>query len=88
MFRRSIAWQPSMILEKRIYLGSTEQASNPHVMHTLGITHVLSTSRVKPVKFRGIVYILVNKASFSNSTLKLTTNFITEAVNKGTSPFV
>ena len=52
-------------------------------MHSLGITHVLSTSRVKPVKFRGIVYILVNKASFSNSTLKLTTNFITEAVNKG-----
>jgi len=81
--RRSIVWQPSMILEKRIYLGSTEQASNPHVMHSLGITHVLSTSRVKPVKFRGIVYILVNKASFSNSTLKLTTNFITEAVNKG-----
>jgi len=81
--RRSITWLPSMILERRIYLGTTEQASDPHVIQSLGISHVLSTSRVRAAKFRGLVYILVNKASFSNSTLKLTTNFITDALSEG-----
>ena len=33
------------------------------VIHGLGITHVLSTSRIRASKFRGLVYILVNKVS-------------------------
>ena len=74
---------PSMILDKKIYLGRADQASDPAVIHSLGITHVLSTSRVRATKFRGLVYILVNKTSFSHSTLKLTSNFILEALAGG-----
>jgi len=81
--RREIHWMPSMILERKIYLGRADQASDPAVIHSLGITHVLSTSRVRASKFRGLVYILVNKTSFSNSTLKLTSNFILEALAGG-----
>lgn len=81
--RRAIHWMPSMILDKKIYLGRADQASDPAVIHSLGITHVLSTSRVRASKFRGLVYILVNKTSFSNSTLKLTSNFILEALAGG-----
>ena len=72
-----------MIMEKKIYLGTTEQASDPNVIQGLGITHVLSTSRVRATKFRGLIYILVNKTSFSNSTLKLTSNFIIDALTSG-----
>ena len=81
--RRSITWLPSMILERRIYLGTCEHAADPRVISALGITHVVSTSRVRAAKVRGLVYILVNKASFSQSTLKLTTNFILDAVAGG-----
>lgn len=81
--RRGIHWMPSMILDKKIYLGRADQASDPAVIHSLGITHVLSTSRVRATKFRGLVYILVNKTSFSHSTLKLTSNFILEALAGG-----
>jgi len=81
--RRALNWMPSMILERKLYLGRADQASNPAVIHSLGITHVLSTSRVRATKFRGLVYILVNKTSFSNSTLKLTSNFILEALSAG-----
>ena len=81
--RRAIHWMPSMILDRKIYLGRADQASDPAVIHALGITHVLSTSRVRASKFRGLVYILVNKTSFSNSTLKLTSNFILEALSGG-----
>jgi len=81
--RRAIHWMPSMILDRKIYLGRADQASDPDVIHSLGITHVLSTSRVRASKFRGLVYILVNKTSFSNSTLKLTSNFILEALSGG-----
>ena len=44
-----------------LYLGRADQATDPYVMTRLGITHVLSTARVRASKFRGIVYILVNK---------------------------
>lgn len=81
--RRGIHWMPSMILDRKIYLGRADQASDPAVIHSLGITHVLSTSRVRATKFRGLVYILVNKTSFSHSTLKLTSNFILEALAGG-----
>jgi len=81
--RRAIHWMPSMIVNNKIYLGRADQAGDPAVIHSLGITHVLSTSRVRPTKFRGLVYILVNKTSFSNSTLKLTSNFILEALSNG-----
>ena len=37
------------------------QADCQKVIHGLGITHVLSTSRIRASKFRGLVYILVNK---------------------------
>ena len=36
------------------------------VIHGLGITHVLSTSRIRASKFRGLVYILVNKVGRRN----------------------
>jgi len=81
--RRAIHWMPTMVLDMQIYLGRADQASDPEVIHSLGITHVLSTSRIRASKFRGLVYILVNKATFSVSTLKLTTNFILEALGKG-----
>ena len=72
-----------MILEKVLYLGRADQASDHEVINNLGITHVISTSRVRAAKFRGLVYILVNKTSFSASTLRLTTNFILEAISGG-----
>ena len=81
--RRSIHWMPSMILDRKLYLGRTDQASDPTVIQSLGITHILSTSRVRATKFRNLVYILVNKASFSVSSLRLTTNFILEALEAG-----
>jgi len=81
--RRSVHWMPTMILDREIYLGRADQASDPEVIRSLGITHVLSTSRIRASKFRGLVYILVNKASFSASTMKLTTNFILEALAGG-----
>merc|ERR1712080_206433 len=81
--RRAVHWMPTMVLDRQIYLGRADQASDPEVIHSLGITHVLSTSRIRASKFRGLVYILVNKASFSASTLKLTTNFILEALSGG-----
>ena len=81
--RRSIHWMPSMILDRKLYLGRTDQASDPTVIQSLAITHILSTSRVRATKFRNLVYILVNKASFSVSSLRLTTNFILEALEGG-----
>jgi len=81
--RKSIIWLPTMILEKSLYLGTSDQAGDQRVISSLGITHVLSTSRVRTEKFRGLVYILVNKTSFSHSTLKLTTNFILDAITSG-----
>jgi len=81
--RRAIHWMPSMIVERQVYLGRADQASDSEVIHGLGITHVLSTSRIRASKFRGLVYILVNKDSFSASTLKLTTNFVLEALAGG-----
>lgn len=81
--RRAVTWMPSMILERQLYLGRADQASDPAVIQKLGITHVLSTSRVRANKFRGLVYILVNKTTFSASTLKLTTNFVLEALAGG-----
>ena len=77
-----------MILEKSLYLGTSDQAGDQRVISSLGITHVLSTSRVRTEKFRGLVYILVNKSSFSHSTLKLTTNFILDAITSGGSVLV
>jgi hypothetical protein len=61
-----------MLLDRQLYLGRwagpsrqhpcrADQASDPEVIHGLGITHVLSTSRIRASKFRGLVYILVNK---------------------------
>ena len=84
--RRSITWMPSMILDRKLYLGRTDQASDQQVIESLGITHILSTSRVRATKFRNLVYILVNKASFTTSSqecLGLTTNFILEALEGG-----
>ena len=81
--RRSIHWMPSMLLHNKLYLGRTDQASDPTVIQSLGITHILSTSRLRATKFRSLVYILVNKASFSVSSLRLTTNFIVEALAGG-----
>ena len=84
--RRSIHWMPSMILDRKLYLGRTDQASDQQVIESLGITHILSTSRVRATKFRNLVYILVNKASFTTSSqecLGLTTNFILEALAGG-----
>jgi len=81
--RRALHWMPSMLVEDKVYLGRADQASDPEVVRGLGITHVLSTSRIRASKFRGLVYILVNKDSFSASTLKLTTNFLVEAVAGG-----
>merc|ERR1712059_6200 len=81
--RRAVTWMPSMILERQLYLGRADQASDPAVIKKLGITHVLSTSRVRANKFRGLVYILVNKSTFSASTLKLTTNFVLDALAGG-----
>ena len=88
LFRKSIIWLPTMILEKNLYLGTSDQAGDQRVISSLGITHVLSTSRVRTEKFRGLVYILVNKTSFSHSTLKLTTNFILDAITSGGSVLV
>jgi len=45
--RKSISWLPSMILEDSLYLGQYDQASNPAIIKSLGITHVLSTSRTR-----------------------------------------
>lgn len=81
--RRNVHWMPCMLLDRQLYLGRADQASDPEVIHSLGITHILSTSRVRASKFRGLVYILVNKDSFSASTLKLTTNFVLEALAGG-----
>jgi len=80
--RRAITWLPSM-LDPDLYLGRADQASDTSVIEKLGITHILSTSRVRPNKFKGLVYILVNKTSFSHSTLKLTSQFILEALAGG-----
>ena len=65
-----------MILDRQVYLGRwadrcagaaavcrADQASDAEVIHGLGITHVLSTSRIRASKFRGLVYILVNKVT-------------------------
>jgi len=82
-FRGSITWMPSMIVEMQLHLGTVNHAGDMSVIKGLGITHVLSTSRVKPTKFPGLVYILVNKNSFSLSTLKLTNNFVTDAITGG-----
>lgn len=81
--RKAVTWMPSMIIERQLYLGRADQAGDSAVIKRLGITHILSTSRVRTGKFRGLVYILVNKESFSASTLKLTTNFILEALAGG-----
>lgn len=81
--RRAIHWLPSMIIEKQLYLGRADQASDPYVIQTLGITHILSTSRIRFGKIKGLIYILVNKTSFSLSTIKLTNNFICEALAEG-----
>jgi len=81
--RRFITWMPSMIIEQRLYLGRIDQASDPTVIHALGITHVVSTTKIRGTKFKGLVYILVNKTSFSNSTLRLTSQFITDALESG-----
>ena len=72
-----------MILERSLYLGTSDQAGDQRVISSLGISHVLSTSRVRTEKFQGLVYILVNKTSFSHSTLNLTTNFILDAISAG-----
>ena len=40
------------------------------VIHGLGITHVLSTSRIRASKFRGLVYILVNKVKLRIQNLQ------------------
>ena len=81
--RQSISWMPNMILDRKLYLGRTDQASDPTVIQSLGITHILSTSRVRATKFKNLVYILVNKASFSVSSLRLTNDFILEALEAG-----
>jgi len=81
--RRCIHWLPSMILEDQVYLGKSDQASDPRIIKSLGITHILSTSSVSTGKLAGLVYILVNKTSFSLSTLKLTNSFIIEALLHG-----
>jgi len=81
--RKLIRWHPSMILLNQLYLGTLDQASDPNVIKSLGITHILSTSRVRPTKIKGLVYIIVNKTSFSLSTIKLTNTFIIEAIEKG-----
>ena len=81
--RRGITWQPTMVIERRLYLGRVDQASDPGVIHSLGITHIVSTTRVRGARFKGLVYILVNKTSFSQSTLKLTTRFILDALESG-----
>ena len=81
--RRGITWQPSMVIERRLYLGRVEQASDPGVIQALGITHIVSTTRLRGSRLKGLVYILVNKTSFSHSTLKLTTRFILDALEAG-----
>jgi len=81
--RLAISWQPSMILENKLYLGRSDQAADPATIKSLGISHILSTSRVRSGKMKGLVYILVNKTSFSLSTLRLTNSFIAEALENG-----
>jgi len=81
--RRQIRWHPSMLLVNKLYLGTSDQASDPNIIRSLGITHILSTSRIRSTKMKGLVYILVNKTSFSLSTIKLTNTFIIEAIEKG-----
>ena len=46
-----------------LFTSRWHQAHCEKVIHGLGITHVLSTSRIRASKFRGLVYILVNKVS-------------------------
>lgn len=81
--RRMIRWHPSMVLANQLYLGTSDQASDPNIIRSLGITHILSTSRVRSAKIKGLVYIIVNKTSFSLSTIKLTNTFILDAIEKG-----
>ncbi|XP_023325493.1 uncharacterized protein LOC111699140 [Eurytemora carolleeae] len=81
--RRCVPWLPSMIIKDKLYLGRVEQAEDPNIIRNLGITHILSTARVRSGKIKGIVYIIVNKTSFSLSTLKLTNSFISEALSSG-----
>ena len=40
-----VPWMPCSIMASSIYLGTFEQARNPSVIETLGITHVLSIGR-------------------------------------------
>eukprot|EP00088_Acartia_fossae_P035887 TRINITY_DN37003_c0_g1_i1.p1 TRINITY_DN37003_c0_g1~~TRINITY_DN37003_c0_g1_i1.p1 ORF type:complete len:371 (+),score=52.63 TRINITY_DN37003_c0_g1_i1:180-1292(+) len=81
--RKSISWNPTMILENRLYLGQYDQAANINIVKSLGITHILSTSRTRISKIKGLVYIMVNKTSFSLDTIKLTNSYILEALNNG-----
>ena len=41
------------MLDPDLYLGRADQASDTSVIEKLGITHILSTSRVRPNKFKG-----------------------------------
>ena len=48
------------------------------IIHRRKTNYGISTGKLK-----GLVYILVNKTSFSLSTIKLTNSFIIEAINQG-----
>ena len=40
-----VPWMPCSIMASSIYLGTLDQAQNPAVIHSLGITHILSIGR-------------------------------------------
>ncbi|XP_059476137.1 dual specificity protein phosphatase 10-like [Neocloeon triangulifer] len=42
---RLLSWFPSIILDGRLFLGRNDQASDPTVLHDLGVSHVICTTK-------------------------------------------
>jgi len=79
-----VPWMPCSIMASSIYLGTFEQARNPSVIETLGITHVLSIgSRSPDVSCKKVTYEGLDGDKNLYVTFLAASEFIQSAIEQG-----
>jgi len=78
-----VPWMPCSIMASSIYLGTLDQAQNPAVIHSLGITHILSIGRSPNWNSKNVAYEGLDGDKNLYVTFLAASEFIQSAIEKG-----
>jgi len=79
----SVPWMPCSVMASSLFLGSLEQARNPKVIKSLGITHIVSIGRSPEWKSKSVSYMALDGERNLYVTFLKACEFIQSALEKG-----